>query len=419
MRRRRALARLIVGALLVVVLCGAGAARVLGGAGRPFTGTIAVGVDPTALAVDARTGHVFVVNKDDGTVSVLDAARGTVLHTVTVGTRPVAVAVDARRSRAFVVNSNTAVYGSAYGPGTVSVLDTRTGALLRTVTVGTVPATLAVDERTDRVFVANAEEDTVSVLDAARGRVVRTVTAGLGPSVIGVDMTWGRVFVGNAGSGTVQALDAASGRVLRVVTVGSSGQGPVSGLVDAADGRVFVTAGGYSAGPLSILDAHTGSALRSAPSATDILLAVDARRGRLFTLDGATGGVLTVRDARTGVPLQTSPWSSHGALGFNSGRPTVATGDGRAFVATWGGTVLALDMATGRIVRRLDGGAQISAIAVAARTEQVFVANLIAAPARTTGLWAWLPSWARSRLPWLAPRHTPVGTVTVLDGNRS
>jgi YVTN family beta-propeller protein len=82
--------------------------------------SVAVGLLPPAVAVDARSGRVFVANKGpvdgnlvplgNGAVTVLDAHSGAVLRTVGVGTYPTAIAVDERAGRAFVVNaSGTAV----------------------------------------------------------------------------------------------------------------------------------------------------------------------------------------------------------------------------------------------------------------------------------------------------------------------
>jgi DNA-binding beta-propeller fold protein YncE len=50
---------------------------------------------------------------------------------------------------------------------TVAVLDTSTGALLRSIRVGRCASAVAVDQRTSRVFVANAADNSVSVLDAS------------------------------------------------------------------------------------------------------------------------------------------------------------------------------------------------------------------------------------------------------------
>jgi len=70
--------------------------------------------------VDERTGHVFVVNMGDGTVSVLDAVTGRLRGTIRVGAQPIALAVDGQRSRVFVVNE-----GISNLPGSVTVLDAR------------------------------------------------------------------------------------------------------------------------------------------------------------------------------------------------------------------------------------------------------------------------------------------------------
>jgi YVTN family beta-propeller protein len=49
--------------------------------------------------VDERSGYVFVANSGEATVSMLDARTGTVVHTVAVGLHPCALAVDARSRR--------------------------------------------------------------------------------------------------------------------------------------------------------------------------------------------------------------------------------------------------------------------------------------------------------------------------------
>jgi|SRR2546429_3598807 len=80
-----------------------------------------------------------------------------VLYTVRLGTNPLAVAIDAHTARAFVAGSNN----------TVSVLDARSGTVVRTILVGRNPAALAVDAATGRTFVANSSSDSVSVLTAS------------------------------------------------------------------------------------------------------------------------------------------------------------------------------------------------------------------------------------------------------------
>lgn len=269
-----------------------------------FDGPLYHVVSPVALAVDERAGHVFVANQVDGTVSVLDARNGRVIRTVPVGTAPVAIAVDARTGRAFVVNSNVFPTGTISGPSSVSVLDTHTGALVRTVAVGQRAYTLAIDERANRVFVVNGDSDSVNVLDARTGQALHTIPVGLGPRSIAADAGAGRIFVANYGSSTVSMLDAASGQVIRTVPVGTPNQSPNSLLVDAHSNRVFVGTGGDSgAGPVIVVDARTGTVRAAAQGTAEIPLVVDTRDSTVFTFNPRTPTII-MRDARTGAALR-------------------------------------------------------------------------------------------------------------------
>jgi DNA-binding beta-propeller fold protein YncE len=116
--------------------------------------TIAVGLHPGAITVDARSGHVFVANAYDGSVSMLEARSGRMLRTLAVTLSPWSIAVDQRADRV-VVSTGEGLWPSA-APGRVQVLDGRTGRCLRTVAVGLGPTALTVDERSGQVFVANS-----------------------------------------------------------------------------------------------------------------------------------------------------------------------------------------------------------------------------------------------------------------------
>jgi YVTN family beta-propeller protein len=119
-------------------------------------GTTPVGRAPQVLAVDTRTGHVFVVNTGDGTVSVLDARSGALLRTVAIGPNPRAMAIDERTGRVFVALAGPTSPGSVFmSASSVRVLDARSGSILRTVTIGPDPRAVAVDEAIGRAFVVS------------------------------------------------------------------------------------------------------------------------------------------------------------------------------------------------------------------------------------------------------------------------
>jgi YVTN family beta-propeller protein len=81
--------------------------------------SIAVGATPSAMAVNAATGQVYVANTGSGTVSVINGVTNMVTATVPVGMQPEAVAVNAVTGQVYVVN-----FGD-----TVSVIDGVTNTL--------------------------------------------------------------------------------------------------------------------------------------------------------------------------------------------------------------------------------------------------------------------------------------------------
>jgi len=213
-------------------------------------GTTAIPFNPLAIGVDNRGGHIFVASAGGmkagsttflgpGTVSMLDARSGTVLRRIRVGVRPNAIAVDGATRRVFIVNGGQ-LGRTGLGPGSVSVLDAETGRTLKTVGVGKGAVAATVDEKTGRVFVANEESRSITTLDARSGTIVRTVPVGFA-TVLAVDERTGRIIVADGGAGTVSVLDATTGTIVRTVFVGG---GPTAVAVDARTHRAFVTSTG-------------------------------------------------------------------------------------------------------------------------------------------------------------------------------
>ena len=129
---------------------------------------------PNGVVVDRHTQHVFVPVGGPSSVSMLDAHTGRVLHTVRISADPHHIALDERIGRVYVLSDDT----------TLSVIDTRTGALLATrtlrhVTGGFVGYGIGVDAPADRVIVC--EGGRAHVLEARRAREVTIVDLGSGP----------------------------------------------------------------------------------------------------------------------------------------------------------------------------------------------------------------------------------------------
>ncbi len=182
-----------------------------------LSGDVTTGV--SEVAVDARAGRVLVGLLDslgltDG--RVLDEATGAVVaHAPALG---YPMAVDETDGRVVSVIQPLSSMG---GPVRANTLATRTGTLIRSVTIGSIhtpgeAAAVAVDERTHRLFVVTQSSDgagqgptELGVFDAKSGRPLSGVLLGVGPPAMAVDAQTARVFVANTGDGTVSVLDAA------------------------------------------------------------------------------------------------------------------------------------------------------------------------------------------------------------------
>jgi YVTN family beta-propeller protein len=126
-------------------------------------GAVMPDLDVQGLAVDARTGHVFVAwtgtyqgEPMASGVSMLNAATGAILKRIDVGVFPTAVVVDEQLGHAFVAHRDIVNgQGDPRGNGSLSVLDTTSGTEVDTIPVGWGPTAMALDAHTGLLLVAN------------------------------------------------------------------------------------------------------------------------------------------------------------------------------------------------------------------------------------------------------------------------
>jgi YVTN family beta-propeller protein len=111
-------------------------------------------IDPTPAA-GAPDGRVFMVSSAG--LRTLDARTGRTLRVSGVGGIASAVALDASRHRLYVTSiDGVDANGVPTGHGRVTVLDERSGAVLRVVDAGMTPRALGIDTGTGHVVIADA-----------------------------------------------------------------------------------------------------------------------------------------------------------------------------------------------------------------------------------------------------------------------
>ena len=125
-----------------------------------------VGIDPSSIYLDTTAGRIFVLNLGEAppisnTVQAFDTGTGILIHSQIVGPDTTSLAVDHPRRHLILLDSLL---------GTMSILDTRTGMLLRTITLpGQQTYRLILDEGRGLGFFTFLGSRFVTVVDLATG----------------------------------------------------------------------------------------------------------------------------------------------------------------------------------------------------------------------------------------------------------
>lgn len=248
-----------------VANAGDGAVSVLDPDSDAVVATIPVGLHPYSIAADPATGNVFVTHTFGDQISLIDGATNTVTQ------------IHTGSADLIAVNSRTGtIYLLGYG-GAVTVLDEASRKFTRravgrhawaltlnetsgTVYVtriedadlaaikgsssepailpaGAIPCAIAVDSKTNTLYVANYGDNTVTAVNAGTGQAIATLAVGERPKAIAFDPVLNLIYVANAGGNTVTVIDAAMNTILATLPAGKS---PYALAVVPGSSRLYV-----------------------------------------------------------------------------------------------------------------------------------------------------------------------------------
>jgi YVTN family beta-propeller protein len=145
------------------------------------------------VVVDPETGIA-----NNGTISVVDTGSQTVVKTIEVGLHPSAMALSPDGKRLYVANSNS---------DSISVINTTSDTVETEIDVrlkksdplGSIPNAIAVNRKGDTLYVANAGNNAVAVIEPNhRGKQVRGfIPVGWFPAAVALTKEDDRLLVGN------------------------------------------------------------------------------------------------------------------------------------------------------------------------------------------------------------------------------
>lgn len=175
--------------------------------------------------------EIYVSNNEKGFVEIFRASTLERLATVDCGPSPRGLAINPQGDTLFVANATE--------PGSVTALDIRNRTAAASIPVGNAPVGLAYDPSTQRLYVTNSASNSVSVIDEDEDRVIGTIQVGQSPLGIALAGS-GRIYVGNQQDDSVTVIDGSSA----ITTITDAGDGPQQVRFDESTKRLFVSSWG-------------------------------------------------------------------------------------------------------------------------------------------------------------------------------
>jgi YVTN family beta-propeller protein len=291
-----------------------------------------------AAAAAGGAERVYVTNERSGTLSVVDAASGQVTATVPLGKRPRGLKLSPDGRLLYVALSGSPIAGPGVdesklppadkGADGIGVVDLTTLKLLRVLRGVSDPEQLAVSHDGRTLYVASEDTGRALVIDAADGRTIASLKVGGEPEGVTISPDGRHVYVTSEEDHSVSVIDTAANRVVASLEVG---QRPRFTSF-TPDGRLaFVS--GENDGTITVIDAVKHRVLRvirldGGPLMRPVGMAVSGDAKTLYVVTGRGGQLLAVDVASGRVLRQVAvgprPWGVE--LGADGRRLYTANG---------------------------------------------------------------------------------------------
>jgi YVTN family beta-propeller protein len=252
-----------------------------------------------------------------------------------------------------------------------------------TVPLGTSPVAVAVNQATNKIYVANSASKSVTVIDGGTNSTT-TVPVGLTPIAVAVNSVTNKIYVANRGNalmnikGSVTVIDGATNSTATVTDPNATFPSAVA--VNPLTNRIYVTNSSHN---VTVIDGDTNSTttVTDPNAAFPVAVAVNLVTNKIYVANANSGNVTVIDGATnstTSVPVSSTSTLGPVAVAVN-------TATNKIYVANNGiirlsnnlGNVTVIDGATNSTTTVSDPDATTPvALAVNTRTNKIYVANV-------------------------------------------
>jgi YVTN family beta-propeller protein len=180
--------------------------------------------------------YAYVSNLGGNTVTALDLVDLRLDRVIAVGQQPTDVAVNSKKNEVYIVNRQPS------GNGSVSVINAEKNQVAATIGVHRLPTSIAVENAGHRAYVVNSGSNNVSVIDLDARREIAALPTGQQPAKVRVSPDDRTVAVTNRNDGSVALYSARTNAQhpleLRTIIYGCPGADDMAILPDSS--KIFV-----------------------------------------------------------------------------------------------------------------------------------------------------------------------------------
>ncbi|MCA9319285.1 MAG: YncE family protein, partial [Planctomycetes bacterium] len=269
----------------------------------------------SSLALNvAGQDRLFVLNKAEGSVSVIDPSSARVERTIPVGIGPHEAAASPDGCRVVVCNyGDRSVLGNS-----LTVIDARSLTVEATIALGKFhrPHGLAWLPDGRRVVVTCEHNQAVIVVDIEEGAVVGSIKTDQKTShMVALDGDGRRAYVANIASGSISVLDLEAMTLTKIIETGAGAEGIAA---HPTKDEVWVT--NRAADTVSIIDTKSLELIKSLPCAKFPIRVAFSPDGALALVSCARSGEVVVFDAATAKESSRVAMKATAAAGDIQGR---------------------------------------------------------------------------------------------------
>jgi DNA-binding beta-propeller fold protein YncE/mono/diheme cytochrome c family protein len=233
------------------------------------------------IAADSEGRRLYVPHGTE--VVVLDLDSGAIVGKIAGQKGVHGVAIAREFGHGFI---------SATDPGSVTMFDLKTLAVMDKARVGDDPNGIIYDPKTQRVFTADRGSKRVTAIDARTGKIAGTIEDLGGRTEHLVSDGAGHVFLNMQDVGKLHKLDAQGLKVMETWQLAPPCGLPSSMDMDRVHNRVFI---GCRSGLLAVVDGATGKIVATQPIGMGVdALEFDPLTGLIYVSTGGGDGALSI-----------------------------------------------------------------------------------------------------------------------------